>query len=520
MTRSEQDEALRGVARQPSLIEFFEITGLFGYRTVGLSSSNAASILIARNGSGKTTLLAALDAFLRGQFSRFAGLQFERITCVLRGNNPMVLYRDDVDKLTELSANSEFVVRAKAWEVEPLALLELLETNLKDLKFAELAENPTFYAIYSKLGYDFSVARSQCERLAQSMRGKSPNIDWLRDSLRQSLQGFEIVYLPTYRRIELSLPDSETRPGQRRKNILARLGIARSGLYTADIQFGLGDISARLKTLYSDMRYLSNQGYGKISANVINDLISGGYKQDDDKAYDLPSKDSLEIFFSRLKDGEDAYRNVRYGSYFATPDLSKVYSDDVPNDARPFLEYFLHQLNSVIKETRGTEDLVEAFRSSCNKYLSGDDESTDQYGNSTEDEFDNKVLDFNRRNLTVKVMGSASGKEVPLESLSSGEKQMISLFARLYLYPGDKIVLIDEPELSLSLDWQRQILPDVLTAPTCRQLIAITHSPFIFDNALEDFAGPLRLRVNPMSGPDMFGASAFDQMDEDGDDPS
>jgi predicted ATP-binding protein involved in virulence len=73
---------------------------------------------------------------------------------------------------------------------------------------------------------------------------------------------------------------------------------------------------------------------------------------------------------------------------------------------------------------------------------------------------------------------------------------MISLFARLYLYPGPKIVLIDEPELSLSLDWQRQILPDVLRAPTCQQIIAITHSPFIFDNELEPFAGSLRLRVS------------------------
>ncbi|KVD26004.1 hypothetical protein WI82_16180 [Burkholderia ubonensis] len=74
---------------------------------------------------------------------------------------------------------------------------------------------------------------------------------------------------------------------------------------------------------------------------------------------------------------------------------------------------------------------------------------------------------------------------------------MISLFARLYLYPGKKIVLIDEPELSLSLDWQRQILPDILKAPLCQQAIAITHSPFIFDNELEPFAGSLKFRVNP-----------------------
>ncbi|OUI82220.1 hypothetical protein HK22_13860 [Gluconobacter sp. DsW_056] len=79
-----------------------------------------------------------------------------------------------------------------------------------------------------------------------------------------------------------------------------------------------------------------------------------------------------------------------------------------------------------------------------------------------------------------------------LDALSSGEKQMISLFAKMFLYPNKKIVLIDEPELSLSIDWQREILVDVLGAPSCSQVIAITHSPFVFDNDLEPFAGAIQ----------------------------
>ncbi|OUI98533.1 hypothetical protein HK20_06255 [Acetobacter sp. DsW_54] len=70
---------------------------------------------------------------------------------------------------------------------------------------------------------------------------------------------------------------------------------------------------------------------------------------------------------------------------------------------------------------------------------------------------------------------------------------MVSLFAKMFLYPNRKIVLIDEPELSLSIDWQREILVDVLGAPSCAQLIAITHSPFVFDNDLEPFAGALKI---------------------------
>ena len=70
---------------------------------------------------------------------------------------------------------------------------------------------------------------------------------------------------------------------------------------------------------------------------------------------------------------------------------------------------------------------------------------------------------------------------------------MISLFAKLFLYSRQKIVLIDEPELSLSIDWQSHILVDVLNAPLCRQVIAITHSPFVFDNELDPFARPIQV---------------------------
>lgn len=412
-----------------------------------------------------------------------------------------------VDSLIEIASHSEILLRAKTWEVEPLALLELVEGISVNSKISELMDVPTFYAIYVKLGYDGRAAKAQCEKIADFVKNAIPDLSEVRETIRAALDGAEIVYLPTYRRIELSIPSSDARTG-RRKSILSRLGVARSGLYTADIQFGLGDISDKLKAIYSEMLYLANQGYGKVSANVINDLITGAYKASGGPKTP-PSKESLEIFFARIKDAEREYKRIPYTNFMSTPDLDRVYNDDVSDEARPFLTYFLDQLNSVIQETSDKEELVASFINSCNKYLSGDDDSTDLYLDESQ-YYDRKQLTFNRSNLRVTVNSSVTGQEVPMESLSSGEKQMISLFARLYLYPGPKIVLIDEPELSLSLDWQRQILPDVLTAPMCKQVIAITHSPFIFDNELEPFAGSLALRINRNVAQVNFQESIFD----------
>src|SRR5208337_1482539 len=55
----------------------------------------------------------------------------------------------------------------------------------------------------------------------------------------------------------------------------------------------------------------------------------------------------------------------------------------------------------------------------------------------------------------------------------------------LYLSGRDRFfVLIDEPELSLSVPWQRRFLLDIRKASFCAGLVAATHLPFIYDNEL------------------------------------
>ena len=77
-------------------------------------------------------------------------------------------------------------------------------------------------------------------------------------------------------------------------------------------------------------------------------------------------------------------------------------------------------------------------------------------------------------------------EKIKFQDLSSGEKQIVSLFGHLYLDENDSaFVFIDEPELSLSVDWQKTLLPDIASSPKFCGLLATTHSPFVFDNNLE-----------------------------------
>ena len=76
-----------------------------------------------------------------------------------------------------------------------------------------------------------------------------------------------------------------------------------------------------------------------------------------------------------------------------------------------------------------------------------------------------------------------------LKNLSSGEEQIISLFSKIIFSESNNlIVLFDEPELSLSMAWQKKLLPDILKSNKRKLLLSLTHSPFIFDNELHEFA--------------------------------
>ena len=65
------------------------------------------------------------------------------------------------------------------------------------------------------------------------------------------------------------------------------------------------------------------------------------------------------------------------------------------------------------------------------------------------------------------------------DKLSSGEKQMLS-FLCYNAFSENTAIFIDEPELSLHVDWQRLLLPTLLEQGTENQFFIATHSPFIY----------------------------------------
>lgn len=71
------------------------------------------------------------------------------------------------------------------------------------------------------------------------------------------------------------------------------------------------------------------------------------------------------------------------------------------------------------------------------------------------------------------------GNVISSDKLSAGEKQMLS-FLCYNTFSKNKIIFIDEPELSLHPDWQRLLIPTLLKQGGNNQFFIATHSPFIY----------------------------------------
>ncbi|HDV6325688.1 TPA: ATP-binding protein [Burkholderia cenocepacia] len=74
------------------------------------------------------------------------------------------------------------------------------------------------------------------------------------------------------------------------------------------------------------------------------------------------------------------------------------------------------------------------------------------------------------------------------DELSSGEQQLLTLALKLTAYAGDNtVILVDEPELSLHVSWQRAIpvMLKIVGSRLCCSIVVATHSPVIVASATD-----------------------------------
>lgn len=78
-------------------------------------------------------------------------------------------------------------------------------------------------------------------------------------------------------------------------------------------------------------------------------------------------------------------------------------------------------------------------------------------------------------------------EKLPVGALSSGEMQMLLILLRVFLLNGrEAVVLIDEPENSLDIDWQFELVNLLVRFNPNAQFFITTHSPALFGEGWGD----------------------------------
>jgi predicted ATP-binding protein involved in virulence len=156
---------------------------------------------------------------------------------------------------------------------------------------------------------------------------------------------------------------------------------------------------------------------------------------------------------------------------------------DAPSFDKDHLEWIINRpqadrilehlklLNEYIENRNALRDPITRFRSLVNKFLAQTNKEVNVGGSGQ---------------LTVLVNGNPEPR--PISALSSGERQLLVMLAHLSLNPnlaGSGVFIVDEPELSLHIDWQEKFVDAIREANPKVQLILATHSPAIILDSTE-----------------------------------
>ncbi len=123
--------------------------------------------------------------------------------------------------------------------------------------------------------------------------------------------------------------------------------------------------------------------------------------------------------------------------------------------------------SALLAETRKDIEEIESFRSEKMKPF-------DTITKIVKKLFQHSGISFGSR-----INFGDAANAVNSDVLSAGEKQMLS-FISYNAFTVNSIIFIDEPELSLHLDWQRKLYSILHKQNPTNQFIFSTHSPFIY----------------------------------------
>jgi len=442
------------------MIEKFEIIGLFGDRNINIDfqKNESVKILVGENGTGKTHILNILYYIMSGKLNKLVTIQFEEIILKIKNIDIIKITKAELAlyfRQDKLNGNcgcrlKKYLNKSKYDEMSTMlkrkfSFNEILNSGIfNDLKHKISKAQLQIMVEEAKMRFEKQVDNEDNHEIKKIEK----KIQKIIEQVHTIDDNYSLIYLPTYRRVEEDLEKLGL------KDIIDEFEKSTKDTF---IQFGMEDTKRYIQNLTNDITKLSLEGFSEMSGDIINNLIDNNtsdISETDRKI--IKNINTLHIILNRSKDISKENKIII---------IKKVEENQIFDETNKQLLLYLTKLIKIYNKQKEKDELIKSFTNICNKYLVG------------------KNFHYNESLVEVYIENDITKLPLDIDTFSSGEKQLVSIFARIYLEcKKDFILFIDEPEISMSMEWQKMILTDILDSKKCKLLFATTHSPFIFDD--------------------------------------
>ena len=428
MTRYVQSIAVEGLHRTKS----------YPGSNITMDFLPGVNVVYGHNGTGKTTLLNILANALDNNFAKFSHLAFESITLRLSDGEEIKYWSDE--------NGSKRVHQCGMEEPEDVAAYRKRQPQFIGRRFVHAD---------GRLIVD-------SDESDDSTRDRSY---WLERRLTTA------AYFPAFRAMSevIRLIGTDRFMPQHILGELSEDFHERAfGPFAPDVEYpSSSDIADRLKEEVQRVVALVSRQNSSILSNLSVDVLKAMPDVTDDTQQaiqDLVKQLQETPIYDWLPEVATAYSRLNDpNSEAVSADAATLYTDSLERILNQQMESYEH---------------IDNFRNSVNEFLN-DKELVITTRTDT---------DSNQTDVGIRRELDPEGELIPLDTMSSGERQIISLLYAASFLGEHNLVLIDEPEISLHIKWQYQFAQAMARILGSKQLIVCTHSPEIL-TGFEDVEG-------------------------------
>lgn len=433
------------------MIKSVEITKLFGRFDYKINfSSDGIIIVTGPNGYGKSTILKMINTFCNDNLQKVLDYTFKKFTIICEESKIAIEKSNSTFKINddEFPYPNENIERRHGLPsyIRRIGYDEFVDirTNKVIKRRDVLSKNnfehehefidESFYDILDS--FSLSCTENKLDKIYDSLIRSSKQIEKVKKEIGK------VRFIQEQRLIE-----KREIPEERRS-----YSGPRSEYVTV-----INENSEKLKIQLAEIMKRHSSLSSQLDSTYIKRLFTA----------DSIAENSLDKVRTELEKLQKKQKNLKKYGLAEIKNVSYISKLDEAKFSR-----FSTELSIYLEDANAKYDVFESIINKLDLYES----------------IVNQKLTFKKMELSSTngiIVISDEGKELSLSDLSSGEQEILVLFYKLIFESDVDLLLIDEPEISLHIAWQKELMENLKSIVRLKkniQVMIATHSPQIISN--------------------------------------